>query len=92
MMQNININELPRRERANYLEGVNLSPPEKAERKNDFPSNELPRPTCFHRLSYLFRGGYRRHAVAKLCFKLKLHAILYPSDLVAPLSPLSVSP
>ena len=42
--------------------------------------NEFPRSTCFRKLSYLFRRGYRRHAVAKLCFKLKLYAVLHPGS------------
>jgi len=46
----------------------------------DATLNEFPRSTCFRKLSYLFRRGYRRHAVAKLCFKLKLYAVLYPGS------------
>ena len=62
-------------ERANYP-GTSESAGEKAGRRNDFPSNELPRPTCFHgAILPVPRRGYRRHAVAKLCFKLKLYAV-----------------
>lgn len=75
MMRNININELVWKSGRTTPERVNL-PEKKLGAGTIFLRTSYLVPLVSTGLSYLFRGrGYRRHAVAKLCFKLKLYAV-----------------